>query len=329
VSQAPLDPAELEAIQAAMREASSAPSRSHGRHPEEVSPLALIVEDREAESARPAAMRIGERWVKEATARLKGALRAEVEVRVAGAEILHGESLHDGLASAWLLSLAVDGRPAPALLAASGKMLATVAGVLSGAVLKEDHTADTSSDDGTPERPPSPATIRIFQPVGDKLAAALTDAWREEQSTTVLRDARPDQIEIARRALLEADVVVALTMQVTGCTTGRIRLLARPATLVRPPTPVEAVAAAPGALEAALGRVPVEIRVELGRTCLTVRELEKLTVGTVLTLPQFIDDPLPISCGGVIKAYGRPVVSRGVLAVQIERVFTSKGKRAA
>ena len=31
----------------------------------------------------------------------------------------------------------------------------------------------------------------------------------------------------------------------------------------------------------------------------------------------------------VIKAYGRPVVSRGVLAVQIERVFTSKGKRAA
>lgn len=328
MSQAPLDPAELEAIQAAMREASSAPSRSHSRHPEEVSPLALIVEDREAESARPAAMRIGERWVKEATARLKSALRADVEVRVAGAEILHGESLRDGLASAWLLSLAVDGRPAPALLAASGKMLATVAGALCGAVIKEDVVADPS-DDNLPERPPSPATIRIFHPIGEKIAAALTDAWREEQSTAVARDARADQIEIARRALLEAEVVVALTMQITGCTTGRIRLLARPATLVRPPMPVEAVAAAPGALEAALGRVPVEIRVELGRTCLTVRELEKLTVGTVLTLPQFIDDPLPISCGGVIKAYGRPVVSRGVLAVQIERVFTSKGKRAA
>jgi flagellar motor switch protein FliM len=328
VSQAPLDPAELEAIQAAMREASSAPSRTHTKHPEEVSPLALIVDDREAESARPAAMRIGERWVKEATARLKSALRADVEVRVAGAEILHGESLRDGLASCWLLSLAVDGRPAPALLAASGKILATVAGVLCGAVLKEDLGID-SSDDGTPERPPSPATIRIFHPVGEKLAAALSDAWREEQSTVVTRDARVDQVEIARRALLEADVVVVLTMQITGCTTGRIRLLARPATLVRPPIPVEAVAAAPGALEAALGRVPVEIRVELGRTRLTVRELEKLTVGTVLTLPQFIDDPLPISCGGVIKAYGRPVVSRGVLAVQIERVFTSKGKRAA
>lgn len=327
MSQAPLDPAELEAIQAAMREASSAPNRAHARHPEEVSPLALIVDDREAESARPAAMRIGERWVKEATARLKSALRGEVEVRVAGAEILHGESLRDGLASAWLLSLAVDGRPAPALLAASGRMLATVAGALCGAVLKEDAVADP--DDGAPERPPSPATIRIFHPVGEKLAAALTDAWREEQSTAVARDARLDQIESARRALLEADVVVALTMQISGCTSGRLRLLARPATLVRPPMPVEAVPAAPGALEAALGRVPVEIRVELGRTCLTVRELEKLTVGTVLTLPQFIDDPLPISCGGVIKAYGRPVVSRGVLAVQIERVFTSKGKRAA
>lgn len=329
MSQAPLDPAELEAIQAAMREASAAPSRAHTKHPEEVSPLALIVDDREAESARPAAMRIGERWVKEATARLKSALRADVEVRVAGAEILHGESLRDGLASAWLLSLAVDGRPAPALLAASGKILATVAGVLCGAVLREDQIADSSADDATPERPPSPATIRIFHPVGEKIAAALSDAWREEQSTAVTRDARVDQIEIARRALLEADVVVALTMQITGATTGRLRLLARPATLVRPPIPVEAVAAAPGALEAVLGRVPVEVRVELGRTRLTVRELEKLTVGTVLTLPQFIDDPLPIACGGVIKAYGRPVVSRGVLAVQIERVFTSKGKRAA
>ena len=260
MSQAPLDPAELEAIQAAMREASSAPSRAYSKHPEEVSPLALIVDDREAESARPAAMRIGERWVKEATARLKSALRAEVEVRVAGAEILHGESLRDGLASAWLLSLAVDGRPAPALLAASGKMLATVAGALCGAVLKEDAIAD-SSDDGMPERPPSPATIRIFHPIGEKIAAALSDAWREEQSTGVARDARVDQIEIARRALLEADVVVALTMQISGCTTGRIRLLARPATLVRPPVPVETVAAAPGALDAVLGRVPVEIPV--------------------------------------------------------------------
>ncbi|HTE54160.1 MAG TPA: FliM/FliN family flagellar motor switch protein [Kofleriaceae bacterium] len=330
MSQAPLDPAELEAIQAAMREASSAPSRSMGRHPEEVTPLALIVDDREAESARPAAMRIGERWVKEATARLKSALRADVEVRVAGAEILSGESLRDGLVSAWTVSLAVDGRPIPALLTASGRLLAAVAGALCGAVIKDDGAGrEPAADDGTPDRPPSPATIRIFDPIGEQLAAALSDAWREEQSTAVVRDARADRIELARRAMLEADVVIALTMQITGATTGRLRLIARPATLVRPPVPIEAVPAAPGALEAALGRVPVSLRVELGRTRLTMREFEKLTVGAIITLPQFVDDPLPIECGGVIKAYGRPVVSRGVLAVQIDRVFTLRGKRAA
>jgi flagellar motor switch protein FliM len=325
VSDSPLDQAELEAIQAAMREASASPSRPTGRHPEEVTPLALIVDDREAESARPAAMRIGERWVKDATARLKSALRADVEVRVAGAEIMNGETLRDGLAFNWLTSLVVEGRAEPTLLAAGGPLLTAVAGAMCGAPLRDKGP---DGDEET-ERPPSPATVRIFQPIGEMLAAGLAEAWREEQSTAVTRDARPERVEAIRRALLESDVVVALNMQVSGATTGRLRVLTRPGTLVRPPAPIEAVPAAPGAVDAALGRVPVEIRVELGRTRLTMREFERLAVGTVLTLPQFIDDPLPIEVGGVVKACGRAVVSRGVLAVQIDRVFTQRGKRAA
>jgi flagellar motor switch protein FliM len=322
-----LDQAELEAIQAAMREASASTSRPGSRHAEEVTPLALIVDDREAASARPAALRVGERWVKDATARLKSFLRADVEVRVAGAEIMNGDLLRDGLSGHWLLALNVEGRPLPALLTAGGGILAAAAGALCGAVIKE--TTAPSDEDEPAERAPSPATLRIFQPVGEALAAALADAWREEQTTVVTIDARPERIEVARRAVLEADVIIALTMQVSGATSGRLRLLARPTTLVRPPALVEAVPAAPGALETALGRVPVELRVELGRMRLTMREFETLRVGTILTLPQFVDDPLPISCGGVIKASGRPVVSRGVIAVQIDRVFRSRGKRTA
>jgi flagellar motor switch protein FliM len=328
VSQAPLDPAELEAIQAAMREAAASPSRPAGKHPEEIAPLPLIVDDREAESARPAAMRIGGRWIKDATARLRSVLRAEVEVRVSGAEITSGEAMREGLAFSWQTSLAVEGRPAAALLVASGPLLESAAGAMCGATIKEAGEAAGGEEEEV-DRPPSPATIKIFQPLGEGLAAALATAWSEEQATTVTRDPRPEQLDATRRALLEADVVVSLTMQVSGATSGRLRLLGRPATLVRPPPPIEAVAAAPGALEAVLARVPVEVRVELGRTRLTMREFEKLAVGTVLTLPQFVDDPLPVECGGVIKAYGRPVVSRGVLAVQIERVFTQRGKRAA
>jgi flagellar motor switch protein FliM len=327
VSEAPLDLAELEAIQAALREAAAAPNRPTSKHPEEIHPLALIVDDREAESARPAAMRVGERWVKEATARLRSTLRADVEVRVAGSEIMNGESLRESLAFTWATTLSVESRSEPALLVASGPLLTSVAGALCGAVIRDDGAEPTG--EGEVERPPSPATLRIFQPVGDQLATALADAWREEQSTSVSHDSKPERVEAVRRALLRSDVVVALTMQVSGATTGRLRVLTRPGTLVKPPAPIEAVPAAAGALEDALGRVPVEVRVELGRTRLTMGELERLTVGTVITLPQFVDDPLPVSVAGVIKAYGRPVVSRGVLAVQIERVFSQRGKRAA
>ena len=41
----------------------------------------------------------------------------------------------------------------------------------------------------------------------------------------------------------------------------------------------------------------------------------------------FVDDPLPIYCGDVLKAWGRPVVTRGVLAVEIAALHVPGGGR--
>jgi len=45
--------------------------------------------------------------------------------------------------------------------------------------------------------------------------------------------------------------------------------------------------------------------------------LRALAVGQVLPLDRFVDDPLPISVGGVVKAWGRAIVSRGAIAVEV------------
>ena len=120
-----------------------------------------------------------------------------------------------------------------------------------------------------------------------------------------------------RRELGDGDLVVVLTLEVKGAVSGVIRLIARPELLVQPAAVVEAVPAPPGSIEEALGEVPVEMRVELGRLRMSMADLAALKPGTVLPMSKFIDDPLPVRVGGRLKAWGRAMVARGVVAVEI------------
>lgn len=76
------------------------------------------------------------------------------------------------------------------------------------------------------------------------------------------------------------------------------------------------VAADPRMAEA-LRDVPVELRAELGKARIGLREVLELRVGQTLRLNTAIDDPVVIRVAGVGKLLGRPVVSRGQLAVEI------------
>jgi Type III flagellar switch regulator (C-ring) FliN C-term len=42
----------------------------------------------------------------------------------------------------------------------------------------------------------------------------------------------------------------------------------------------------------------------------------------------FVDSRVPVYCEGVLKAWARPVVCRGVLAVQIESIVHGQGTKS-
>jgi flagellar motor switch protein FliM len=77
------------------------------------------------------------------------------------------------------------------------------------------------------------------------------------------------------------------------------------------------VAADPRMAEA-LRDVTVEVRVELGKTMLGLRSVLDLKVGQVVRLAAAVDDPAIVRIEGLCKFAGRPVVSRGQLAVEIQ-----------
>ena len=81
-------------------------------------------------------------------------------------------------------------------------------------------------------------------------------------------------------------------------------------------------------IDEALGAVPVQLRVELGRLHMTLAEFAALTPGTVLPMDKFIDDPLPVRIGGRLKAWGRAMVARGAIAVEIISVELPVGSHS-
>lgn len=70
-------------------------------------------------------------------------------------------------------------------------------------------------------------------------------------------------------------------------------------------------------MEEALRDVSVEVRVELGKAVVGLRSVLELRPGQILRLGTALDDPALVRVGGIAKYAGRPVVSRGQLAVAI------------
>ncbi len=62
----------------------------------------------------------------------------------------------------------------------------------------------------------------------------------------------------------------------------------------------------------------VEVKVELGRSRVMVQDLLRWKQGDVITLNQDVSDPLTVEVEGIPKFIGRPGISRGNRAIQIE-----------
>ncbi len=311
MSDALLDPQEMEAIQVAIRE--TAPRRGFSAHETEPTRLALITDDRLAEAARPVLINLATRWIRSATRALRSHLPGSWQLDVVGAEILDGTAAKEELRGGWVAGLHAE-NGIEVVLAAHG-------GVIDIAAAKRCGASAPTADGN---RLPSAVALRLFQPAGRAMLDSWSVAWREMFSSDL---AGSSDLSIVSR-LIGASTVVRVTLTFTGAVNGRLQVFARPETLIPPRSALAAIKANVARIANALAQVPVEVVVELGTLQLPLDQLRRLEPGTVLTLHGFVDSLVPVYCGGVLKAWAKPVVCRGVLAVQIEAVVHGQGPKS-
>jgi hypothetical protein len=310
VSESLLDPQEMEAIQAAIRE--SAPRRSPTALLHEPTRLALIADDRIAEVARPVLIGLATRTARIASRALMPHLPGSWQLDVIGAEIVDGAAAKEELRGGWTAGLSAEG--AEVLVSAHGGIIDLAAARRCGATAP---TTDSS-------RVPSAVSLRLFQPAGRSLLDSWIGGWREVFRSELAVSA---DLGIVSR-LIDSRSVVRVALVFSGAVSGRIHIYARPEVLVPKPSALAAFKATALRIASALSNVPVEVVVELGTLRVQLSELRKLEKGSTFTLHGFVDSRVPVYCGGVLKAWAKPVVCRGVLAVQIESVVHGQGTRS-
>jgi flagellar motor switch/type III secretory pathway protein FliN len=315
VSDGLLDAAELEAIQNAIREV--APKRSASSYDPDVEPtrLALIADDRSVEAARPLLLTVMNRWVRRATKALRNYLPSGAttwQLDVVGAEAVDGQATKEELRGAWIAGGTCG--PAELVFAVQGPVIDVAAAKRCGAAEPASETTRT----------PSAISLRLFQPVGRTLFESLAPAWQEIFDSEL---ATSNDIGIVAR-LIEARTVVRVTLAFSGSVTGRVQIYARPEALVPKPAALAAIKAKSLSVANALSNVPVELVVELGTLRLSLGKIRSLERGTTYTLPSFVDSRVPVFCAGVLKAWAKPVVCRGVLAIQIISIVHGQGTQS-
>lgn len=306
-----LEADEVAAIREAMGQVVGTPTLSAAAAvaaAKEARPVALIAEDRAAVQARPNGIKLATRWSRAVKKQIQRLTGAKVEIDLSSADSVEAASLRDDLVSAWTGVIAsVAPKSVSLLAAASGPMIEMLAARSLGAA---------KADEGSNDRPPSAVALRLFQPLGEALLKSLGEAWREDHGSAANRvdDIREMR---TRQELLGNGIVLLVTLAVRGQVTGQLRILARPEALIAPEPPAEVVPTASRVIHETLATVPVEISVELGRARLTMTEMAALRPGAVITLDRFVDDLLPVRCQGIIKAWGRAMVARNTMAVEI------------
>lgn len=311
-----LDPLEMEAIQAAIRE--TTPRRSAGAPEYEPTRLALITDDRIAEAARPILLNLATRWIRSATRALRGHLPGTWQLDVVGAEVLDGATAKEELRGGWVAGMRASESSDDPTSPAPELVLAAHGGVVDIAAAKRCGAAAPTSDTA---RPPSAVSLRLFQPAGRAMIESFGAAWREVYANELA----PSSDLAIVSALINAQTVIRVALSFGGAINGRVQLYARPEMLIPRPQALAAIKATARMVANVLANVEVELVVELGTLRMPLKQLRKLQHGATFTLSGFIDSRVPVYIGGALKAWAKPVVSRGVLAVQIETVIHDQG----
>lgn len=277
----------------------------------EVSPIALIADDREGERARPRAVAIANRWAPVLAKRLKRAFNLELEVSVEEAAVTDGTYVSRELPMTWSRCILVDGGKELLIVSVGGPLVEVIAAVLLGATMDEDE-APLPED-----RAPSPVAKKIFGKGGKMVVASLIDVFREEDHRPVEVLETAAASERRWRQLSETDPIIVTTLKSEGPVAGTIRVIGTPEAFLAP-EPVHVAPEVPReAIAEVLAGVCVELIVELGGASIPMREVKSLTAGTLIKLDRSMTEPVPVRCGGVVKARGQIINQDGNFAVEI------------
>ncbi len=305
-----LSPEELEAIQEATS-GKRAPVISPPSADLEVSPIALIADDREGERARPRAEAMAKRWAHVLAKRLHRAFNLELEVSVEESAVTDGTYLARELPSTWNRCILIDGGKELVIISVGGPLVEVVAAILLGAIMDEDEEPPAE------DREPSPVAKKIFTKGGKMVVSSLLDVFREDdhRPTEVLETAAAS--ERRWRQLSETDPIIVTTLKSEGPVAGTIRIIGTPEVFLAP-EPVHVAPEVPReAIAEVLAGVCVELIVELGGASIPMREIKTLAPGTLIKLDRSMSEPVPVRCGGVVKARGQIINQDGNFAVEI------------
>lgn len=304
VNESALVPAELEAIQAAIREV-SVPLRAQTR------PIPLMPVDRSMSLARAELIELASRWAEEAPRALRGLLPGSWQLRVTDIELVESGAAAE-VRGGWLVA-GHSGGPAGVLLAIQGAVIEAVAARRCG----------DGRGRGDHRRPPSAAALRLFEATG----WAVMESWMAVWKGPGRKELHPTRAPEAIDQVVSRPELLRISLAWTGSVQGRCQVYVAPSALV--PQGAEVAAVDPRAALERLANVPVELRVELGTLRLGLDQLRLLQPGACFALPTFVDARVPVYVGGVLKAWGTPVIHRGVLAVAIEEVVGMREEPAA
>jgi flagellar motor switch/type III secretory pathway protein FliN len=280
--------------------------------------------------ARAELLELASHWAESAPRALRAQLPGAWQVRVIEIELVESALAMEELEGGWVAEARRGGHgPLSPVLA-----LAIHGGIIEATAARRCGDARGREGSGPVRRPPTAAAVRLFDPTGHAVLESWLAAWnRRGQGELVASPALPGALSAsrARGATPEPRLgelggrgeLLRVTLAWSGSVQGRCQVVVAPAALV--PLIEEAGPADPQAALERLAEVQVELSVELGTLQLALDQLRRLQPGACFTLPTFVDAPVPIFVGGVLKAWGTPVVHRGVLAVAVEQVVGGRG----
>lgn len=298
---------EREALQDSIQSTGRSRPHSPAVAPKET-PVALIADDQATEKARPAALRIAERWATQLQRLFPPVCGAKVEVTVDQDVETDPDEILKELTANWLGMVRSGKALGGALVAASGTMIPELAARLLGGIMEFGPHEKI--------KPPTSATLRVFDKIGQQLVLGLIQAIEQEQGIDARAIPAPQSAE-TWPPLVERTPLLMVRLNVKGDAEGVIRLVAPPEVVSQQRRVAAAPPTDPELVRMVLAEVPVDFSVELGSMTMRASDFAGLRPGAIVRLDSLVGDPLPVRVGGRLHAFGSAVLLGDVIAVQI------------